>query len=486
MSQLFATFSPTDKDSFIVLGSGGLNATCVANATWASARATIGVSSGKWYWEVKINSQGASGVFPCAIATSAATLQATYIGTGATGWSYHTTEATGKKYNNNIGAAYGALAVTNDVIGCALDMDAGTITMYINNSSQGTMFSGLSGTIYPAISIIDAAGVSNLTANFGATTMAYAPPTGFNAGVYTNSGQSINLLIVGQGGGGGGANTTRGGGAGGGAGGYYANSTFMVTPQDYVVTVGSAAGGGGAVQSKGSNGSNSSFSIITALGGGGGGGSLDGTTADGAVGGSGGGAGGNNSQGSHTGGSGIQGYAGGAQGTGATGGGGGGGSSSVGNVSVTTTGGVGGSGTSNSISGSAVTYAAGGGGSGNDKAGAAAGDASAGAGNSSAGAAGNNATANRGGGGGGGGQSGGTVQGVGGSGGSGVVIISFPLDGSTGVSQASYGGTITKVGLNQIHTFTSSGVWTMVSGESFNDFKNARVGSGLSVTERTM
>jgi hypothetical protein len=48
-------------------------------------------------------------------------------------------------------------------------------------------------------------------------------------------------------------------------------------------------------------------------------------------------------------------------------------------------------------------------------------------------------------------------------GGSGIVIISFPTDGSTGVSTASTGGTITTVGGNQIHTFTSSGTWTMVA-----------------------
>ena len=34
------------------------------------------------------------------------------------------------KYNNNTGASYGATFTTNDVIGVALDLDAGTLTFY--------------------------------------------------------------------------------------------------------------------------------------------------------------------------------------------------------------------------------------------------------------------------------------------------------------------------------------------------------------------
>ena len=81
-----------------------------------------------------------------------------------------------------------------------------------------------------------------------------------------------------------------------------------------------------------------------------------------------------------------------------------------------------------------------------------------GAGGGGAGASGGNTgtagTANTGGGGGGGGA---VADSVGGAGGSGVVIISFPENGSTGVSTASTGGTITSSGGNQIHSFTTTG-----------------------------
>ncbi len=78
--------------------------------------------------------------------------------------------------------------------------------------------------------------------------------------------------------------------------------------------------------------------------------------------------------------------------------------------------------------------------------------------------AGGNGTNGLGGGGAGGGQNSSPFQGAnGGNGGSGVVIIAFPTDGSTGVSTSSTGGTITTVSGNQIHTFTTSGTWTMVA-----------------------
>jgi hypothetical protein len=128
-------------------------------------------------------------------------------------------------------------------------------------------------------------------------------------------------------------------------------------------------------------------------------------------------------------------------------------------------GGAGGIGLSNSLSGAATTYAAGGGGGGFYYTGAnsiynpngPAGDASAGAGGySGAGAA---APANRGGGGGGGGQyvdDSGYTDANGGLGGSGVVVIRY----ATGTMTAT-GGTITTSGGYTIHTFTSSGTFTV-------------------------
>ena len=137
-----------------------------------SGRATIGVASGKWYWEVtNLGGNNSIGIGNASMSLGG------YCGQDANGWSYF---INGDKYNNSTATAYGASYTTNDVIGVALDMDAGTLTFYKNGVSQGQAFSSLSGTMFPAFS---ASSVSNVTfvANFGQRPFSYTPPTGFKA-----------------------------------------------------------------------------------------------------------------------------------------------------------------------------------------------------------------------------------------------------------------------------------------------------------------
>ena len=137
-----------------------------------SGRATIGVASGKWYWEVtNLGGNNSIGIGNASMSLGG------YCGQDANGWSYF---IDGDKYNNSTATAYGASYTTNDVIGVALDMDAGTLTFYKNGVSQGQAFSSLSGTMFPAFS---ASSVSNVTfvANFGQRPFAFSPPSGFKA-----------------------------------------------------------------------------------------------------------------------------------------------------------------------------------------------------------------------------------------------------------------------------------------------------------------
>jgi hypothetical protein len=57
-------------------------------------------------------------------------------------------------------------------------MDAGTITFYKNNTSQGQAFSGITGTAVPCFIGCQSAALS---ANFGQRPFSYTPPTGFKA-----------------------------------------------------------------------------------------------------------------------------------------------------------------------------------------------------------------------------------------------------------------------------------------------------------------
>jgi hypothetical protein len=140
------------------------------------SQTTIGVSSGKWYWETTVVSVGATPV-PLIGVVNGGGLDSY---TSANGYYYYGNS--GQKLNNSTGAAYGASYTTNDVIGVALDMDAGTLTFYKNNVSQGTAYTGLTGTFFPAYSNGGGGTPSwSGSTNFGQRPFAYTPPTGFKA-----------------------------------------------------------------------------------------------------------------------------------------------------------------------------------------------------------------------------------------------------------------------------------------------------------------
>jgi len=170
--------------SLITLANGNLDiifATGSGSPAFRNIAGTIGVSSGKWYWEVNY---AGGGTFLLVGITDSATLPTKYTGETAGSYAYY---STGQKVNNGSLAAYGASYTTNDVIGVALDMDAGTITFYKNNVSQGQAYSGITGTVFPAIG---RDGTSNAQfiqpVNFGQRAFAYTAPSGFKALCTTN------------------------------------------------------------------------------------------------------------------------------------------------------------------------------------------------------------------------------------------------------------------------------------------------------------
>jgi hypothetical protein len=169
----YCTLNPLDSGYIAIgtLSNGNLNYVQSSSGS-ASGRGTFGVSSGKWYWEyTQLGGNSSVG-----IVNESANLS-TYVGGDANGWSYF---VGGQKYTNNASASYGASYTTNDVIGIALDLDAGTLVFYKNGVSQGTAFSSLSGTMFPAIST---SGISNVSCvlNFGQRPFAYTAPSGFKA-----------------------------------------------------------------------------------------------------------------------------------------------------------------------------------------------------------------------------------------------------------------------------------------------------------------
>jgi len=159
----------TISNANLTFTSGGNDAICVG---------TFGVLSGKWYWEVTATTVNASLSGIGIIGQPPASLTVD-LRTPSNGYCYI---SNGNKGNNNTTSAYGATYTSGDVIGIALDMDAGTLVFYKNNSSQGTAYSSLTGTFTPALS--DLSGASSgavFDCNFGQRPFAYTPPSGFVA-----------------------------------------------------------------------------------------------------------------------------------------------------------------------------------------------------------------------------------------------------------------------------------------------------------------
>jgi len=140
---------------------------------------TIGVTSGKWYWEFTAGTTNANSLPAFGIAIGSASTQS-WAGSQTGAYIYN---SDGTKNISGTNSAYGASFTTGDIIGVVFDADAGTLTFYKNNTSQGTAASGLtSGPYFPAVTRSVGGGGSNGTeiANFGQRPFAYTPPTGFN------------------------------------------------------------------------------------------------------------------------------------------------------------------------------------------------------------------------------------------------------------------------------------------------------------------
>ena len=175
----YCTFNPVDKGSSVTLSNGNLDFT--ASTSNHGTRGTIGVSSGKWYWEVTVTTAN-NGQVGIAKSTASITLQ---IGGDADGYSFHV--GNGNKQNNGSYVSYASGCSSGDVVGVALDLDSSptTLTFYKNGSSLGTAYSGISGTFFPAVSRTSGSSVE-YAANFGQRSFAYTPPSNHLALVTTN------------------------------------------------------------------------------------------------------------------------------------------------------------------------------------------------------------------------------------------------------------------------------------------------------------
>jgi hypothetical protein len=146
----------------------------------SSARANKSRSSGKWYWEVRIDNKQEQ---VTGIGTSSANLE-DYPGDDINGFGY---ASFGQKCNNGC-SGYGASFSAGNIIGIALDLDSGKIWFAKDNVWQASgdpaagtdeAFSGIAGTFFPMHGLY---GISDdATARFNAAEQTYSAPSGFNS-----------------------------------------------------------------------------------------------------------------------------------------------------------------------------------------------------------------------------------------------------------------------------------------------------------------
>ena len=175
-----------------------LSFTNSTGGSWRLGGTTIPLSSGKYYWEVIVDSLSSANIgvatFPCKLGSLTADLGADNFG-----WGY---ENGGNKKNGGSSSSYGNSYTTGDVVGIALDLDNKAIYFSKNGTFQasGDPTSGASKTnaaftnsdnsfgdvaIAPIVGL-HTAGTANI--RFQDSAWSHPPPTGYSAITLTNTG----------------------------------------------------------------------------------------------------------------------------------------------------------------------------------------------------------------------------------------------------------------------------------------------------------
>jgi len=179
--------SSEDRDALLAVSEDGLKAQARHERFWAGGRGTFGALTGRHYYEVSVSDEGLVRV---GWATKGASLD---LGTDKQGWGFG---GTGKKSNARQFDSYGESYGFNDVVGCLLDRDAGTISYSKNGVSLGVAFTIpthlSSEPIFPALCLKNA----EATFNFGAGDTLKHLPEGFNAIANAASDQVVSALAL--------------------------------------------------------------------------------------------------------------------------------------------------------------------------------------------------------------------------------------------------------------------------------------------------
>jgi hypothetical protein len=206
ITNTLVALNPLDTNGGTV-GANGLTFTDAGSNGWNTCRANIGVSSGKWYWEYR--SVVDTGVM-CASIMSKSAPQSDLPGQSSNyGVTYYANGALYKETSGGGTSGWGASFGVTDIIGIALDMNAGKVYFSKNgiwqNSADPVAGTGAASTslltydsvYYPAAATYYAGSVASL--NFGNNTFRYGPPAGFLPYAQARSVTKLNSPASGNG-----------------------------------------------------------------------------------------------------------------------------------------------------------------------------------------------------------------------------------------------------------------------------------------------
>lgn len=162
--------STDDRDALMAVAPDGLLCQCRSERAWAGCRATVGVATGRHFFECVVCDDGLVRV---GWSTAAASLE---LGTDSHGFGFG---GAGMKSHARAFSQYGRPFGAGHSVGCFLDADAGEVSFALDGEHMGVAFTvptRLRGSVlYPTVCLKNA----EARVNFGGSAFAHPPPDGW-------------------------------------------------------------------------------------------------------------------------------------------------------------------------------------------------------------------------------------------------------------------------------------------------------------------
>jgi len=182
-SNTVVTLDPTNTGANLTLSNGDLSFSNVT-AIWHSSYASLPRSTGKYYFEVTLD----SGSFVMIGASNVLTLS-NFIGFSTTSASYNSSGATRK--NNVVGATLATWGA-GETVGLLFDGDADELYFLDKNDVLSAAVTLVAGDFYAGVSAFSSAG----TVNFGASAFAHTIPVGYTSWDGSQENLSTDVIAV--------------------------------------------------------------------------------------------------------------------------------------------------------------------------------------------------------------------------------------------------------------------------------------------------